>query len=97
MKSNETVNGHYFFRWDSPEGQAALKAANAVLASSGLQIHYATGMAPGLLGDKVPDEASAAHASALEEAQRVEREEEARQQAVRDMVRAAEAKAADNG
>jgi len=95
MKSNETVNGRYFFRWSSPEGQAALKAANIALASSGLQIHYDTGMAPGLLGEEVPDVHTETHQQTVATAQRVEQEEQQRQQEVADRIRQAEAAAAE--
>lgn len=79
----------------------ALAKANAVLESMGLQIHYDTGMVPGLLGDAVPDFATAQHEDAVRQAQRVEQEEQQRQQDVAERIRQAEAAAAqrakDNG
>lgn len=94
-KSNETVNGRYFFRWNSPEGQAALKAANIALKSTGLQIYYDTGMAPGLVGDLVPDVHTDMHQQTVAQAARVEQEEEQRQKEVAERIRQAEAAAAE--
>lgn len=98
-KSNETINGRYFYRWNSEEGQQALAIANKALAAAGigLQIHYDTGMAPGLLGD-LSDEAKA-HAAqetfGVNAAATTDAQEQARQQAVKDAIAAAEQRAAE--
>lgn len=98
-KSNETLNGRYFHRWNSEQGQAALAAANKALASMGMQIHFDGVAAAGILGDKTDEQLQAeqSHKNGLNMAQQADEAELERQRKVQEMIASAEKRAASNG
>lgn len=100
-KPNESINGRYFYRWGSEEGQQAIAIANKALSAAGiaLTLHYEAGMVPGLLGDLTPEakEADQVSSFGVDAAAQADADEQRRQQKVREAIAAVERKAAENG